>query len=133
MQIKRLIYEINPPCPKCPYKLRQIQTVVNPCPQCKLNGYQGYELFKKQLLGNQEVNENGFDELEKILYPDGIPVNIHGESIPLSKEEKEVQEEFDKYGITTLTPQEFLCSSDPWALLRTHGVPEKVRKKLLML
>ena len=39
--------------------------------------------------------------LRKILYPDGIPVNIPDESIPLSKEEKEVQEEFDKYGITT--------------------------------
>ena len=106
--------------------------MVNPCPQCKLNGYQGYELFEKQLLGNEEVNEKGFDELEKILYLDGIPVNIPDESIPLSKEEKEVQEEFDKYGITTLTPQEFLCSSDPWALLRTHGVPKNIISKMVI-
>ena len=79
--MKRLIYKWKAPCNKCPYKLGQIQTVVNPCPQCKLNGYQGYKQFKKQLLGNEEVNEKGFDELEKNLYPDGIPVNIHDESI----------------------------------------------------
>ena len=132
MKIKKMFDHIKPPCKKCPYKLGLIQTMVNPCPQCKLNGYQGHELFKKQLLGNEEVNENGFDELEKILYPDGIPVNIHDEHIPLSKEEKEVQEEFDKYGITTLTPKEFLCSSDPWALLRTHGVPKNIISKMVI-
>ena len=44
-----------------------------------------------------------------------------------------MQDKLDKYGITTLTAFDVLGSSDPWALLRTHGVPEKVRKKLLML
>ncbi len=130
--MKNFINKVQAPCNKCPYKLGKIQMVVNPCPQCKLNGYQGYKQFKKQLLGNEEVNENGFDELEKVLYSDGIPVNIHDESIPLSKEEKEVQEEFDKYGITTLTPQEFIYSSDPWALLRTHGVPENIVSKMVI-
>ena len=60
--MNQLIHKRKAPCDKCPYKLGQIQTVVNPCPQCKLNDYQGYEQFKKQLLGNEEVTENDFDE-----------------------------------------------------------------------
>ncbi len=39
------------PCAKCPYKLGQMQTVKNPCPECRLNGYQSYEWFRKQLAG----------------------------------------------------------------------------------
>lgn len=49
MNTKKLIYQIKPPCDKCPYKLGQVRTTVNPCPQCKANGYQSYERFKKQL------------------------------------------------------------------------------------
>lgn len=37
------------PCPKCPYTLGLIQTLINPCPECKRNGYQSYEWFQKQL------------------------------------------------------------------------------------
>ena len=49
MTMNNLIYKIKPPCDKCPYKLGLVHTVVNPCPQCKANGYQSYEMFKKQL------------------------------------------------------------------------------------
>lgn len=37
------------PCLKCPYKLGHIETVVNPCPQCKMKDYQMFEQFKRQL------------------------------------------------------------------------------------
>ena len=39
---------LTPPCPKCPYKQGMIQTVVNPCPQCKLNNYSSYKQFIEQ-------------------------------------------------------------------------------------
>lgn len=32
-------------CGKCPYKLGFVKTLINPCPQCKLNGYSAYKLF----------------------------------------------------------------------------------------
>lgn len=35
----------KPPCSKCPYKLGIIKATVNPCPQCKLNGYSAYKHF----------------------------------------------------------------------------------------
>ncbi len=38
-------------CHKCPYKLGTVETPINPCPQCKLNGYQSYEWLLKQLSG----------------------------------------------------------------------------------
>ena len=41
----KLFDQIKKPCRKCPYKLKQIHTTVNPCPQCKLNGYKDYEQF----------------------------------------------------------------------------------------
>lgn len=50
MEMKKLLYRIKPPCTGCPYKLGQVHTVVNPCPECKLNGYQTYEWFKGQTL-----------------------------------------------------------------------------------
>lgn len=36
------------PCNKCPYKLGDVETPVNPCPRCKLNGYKTYEWFVKE-------------------------------------------------------------------------------------
>ena len=48
MKIKSLIHHMNPPCAKCPYKLGLVQTLINPCPQCKENNYQTYEQFQKQ-------------------------------------------------------------------------------------
>lgn len=49
MKVKELIRRIKSPCPKCPYKLELVYTVTNLCPQCRLNGYQSYEWFQKQL------------------------------------------------------------------------------------
>lgn len=48
MNIKDLLHQIKPPCDKCPYKLGLVQTLINPCPQCKANGYQTFERFKNQ-------------------------------------------------------------------------------------
>ena len=130
--MKRLIYKWKVPCNKCPYKLGKIQTVVNPCSQCKLNGYQGYEQFKKQLLGNEEVTENGFDELEKNHYTERSRVRMNDESIFVTMEEKKMQEKFDEYGITTLTPKELLYSTDPEALLRSRGISKEIINKIKM-
>ena len=71
----------------------QIQTVVNPCSQCKLNGYQGYEQFKKQLLGNKEVTENDFHEFKKNLYTEKSRVRMNDESIFVTMEEKKMHTE----------------------------------------
>lgn len=51
MKVKHLIYKLTPPCKKCPYKLGQVHTLTNPCPQCKLNGHNMYEQFKEQAKG----------------------------------------------------------------------------------
>lgn len=51
MKSKKLINRIKAPCSKCPYKLGLMTTPINPCPECKLNGYQSYEWFRKQLAG----------------------------------------------------------------------------------
>lgn len=45
MKITRLLYKIKPPCDKCPYTLGQVHTPLNPCPQCKVNGYETFERF----------------------------------------------------------------------------------------
>lgn len=37
--------QIKAPCAKCPYKLGLVKTLVNPCPQCKANGYCMFERF----------------------------------------------------------------------------------------
>ena len=51
MNTKNLTHYVNPPCAKCPYKLGLVHTVVNPCPQCKEDGYQTFERFQKQAIG----------------------------------------------------------------------------------
>ncbi len=53
MKIKKLIYQIEPPCPKCPYTLGLAHTPKNPCLECKLNHYETYEWFQKLLLREQ--------------------------------------------------------------------------------
>lgn len=42
------------PCAKCPYKLGTVETLINPCPECRLNGYKSYEWFQKQLMGEKK-------------------------------------------------------------------------------
>ncbi len=41
----KLTYFFKPPCPKCPYILGRVHSLVNPCPQCKENGYQFFKKF----------------------------------------------------------------------------------------
>lgn len=48
MNIRNLIYQIKPPCSKCPYKLGEIRTPINPCLQCKLNDYRDYVVLKRR-------------------------------------------------------------------------------------
>ena len=40
--------KITKPCAECPYKLGLIKALVNPCPQCKANGYKTFEMFKRK-------------------------------------------------------------------------------------
>ncbi len=49
MKLNDLTHQMKPPCAKCPYKLRLVQTLTNPCPQCRENSYQMFERFQKQL------------------------------------------------------------------------------------
>lgn len=52
MNNTNLLKKLKPPCSQCPYKLGQVQTVVNPCPQCRLNNYAAYERFQ-QMMGKK--------------------------------------------------------------------------------
>lgn len=52
MEIKKPMYGMKPPCSKCPYKLGLVETFVNPCPQCKGNGYQAFEYFLREVLAS---------------------------------------------------------------------------------
>ena len=52
LRLNDLFHQIKPPCDKCPYKLGLVYTVVNPCPQCKANGYQTFEIFQQQATGD---------------------------------------------------------------------------------
>jgi len=61
MKVKKLI---GHPCAECPYKLGLVHTVVNPCPRCKANGYQTFETFQKQAIGDGSTSEH-----EKSLNP----------------------------------------------------------------
>ena len=38
-----------PPCQECPYKLGFLQTFKNPCPQCELEGYKMFEIFRSRI------------------------------------------------------------------------------------
>lgn len=49
VNMKKILQQVKPPCPRCPYKLGLVHTTVNPCPQCKENGYQMFERFQKEL------------------------------------------------------------------------------------
>ena len=53
MNSKDLLNKIIPPCPKCPYKLGQVETLKNPCPECKLNDYMTYEAFITMAVGQK--------------------------------------------------------------------------------
>lgn len=61
MKAKKLIYQIKPPCDKCPYHLGLVATLVNPCPHCRENDYQSFEIFQKKIIENDAncINEDG--------------------------------------------------------------------------
>ena len=46
MSLKKLLYAIKPPCSKCPYTLGQVQFVRSPCPECKANNHNMYNILK---------------------------------------------------------------------------------------
>ena len=48
--INKWIYKIKAPCSECPYKMGIITTFVNPCPECKLNGYNKFAHFQKHFM-----------------------------------------------------------------------------------
>lgn len=58
MKIKELICHIKSPCPKCPYTLGLVHTLVNPCPECRVNGYQMFERFQRGLPERPDNAEN---------------------------------------------------------------------------
>ena len=60
MNIRINYSSIHKPCSKCPYKLGIIETLVNPCPNCKLNNYSTYKVFIKQL--NKEAKTDISDD-----------------------------------------------------------------------
>ena len=43
--MKKLIYLLKPPCKKCPYTLGRVKFTKSPCPQCKLNNYNMYDML----------------------------------------------------------------------------------------
>ena len=43
--------QLKAPCAKCPYKLGLIKTLVNPCPECRLNCYSMYKTFTENKPG----------------------------------------------------------------------------------
>ena len=47
MGIQDLKYKIKKPCKECPYKLGLVETLKNPCPECKENGFRTYERLIK--------------------------------------------------------------------------------------
>ena len=58
MKLKEITSHKKAPCGKCPYKLGFIETLANPGPQCKQNGYSSYEWFlKMQYQGKESENE----------------------------------------------------------------------------
>jgi len=52
LKIKDVIGK-KPPCIQCPYALGQVKMLRDPCPECKLNNYQMYEILQKgKFIGN---------------------------------------------------------------------------------
>lgn len=49
MKLNDMLHQINTPCAKCPYKLGVVHAVINPCPQCKENGYQMCERLQQRI------------------------------------------------------------------------------------
>ncbi len=48
MSVKDFICPKKPPCAQCLYTLGLVKTLRDPCPECKLNNYQMYEIFRNR-------------------------------------------------------------------------------------
>ena len=59
MKLKEIISIKKAPCRKCPYKLGLVETLTNPCPQCKQDGYSSYEWFLKMRYQGKEPENKG--------------------------------------------------------------------------
>ena len=53
MKMTGRIQPMNQSCAKCPYKLGLVQALINPCPQCKENGYQMFDYFQQEHQGKE--------------------------------------------------------------------------------
>lgn len=49
--------QLKAPCAKCPYKLGLVKTLVNPCPQCKANGYMTYKQLTENKFGKNHPSK----------------------------------------------------------------------------
>lgn len=47
LKLKKLIEQMKPPCPKCPYTLGEVQFIKSPCHDCKQKNYQMYHVLIK--------------------------------------------------------------------------------------
>ena len=52
----KLINVINPPCARCPYTLKEVYFVTNPCPECKRDNYSMYKELTRR--GNGFLNKS---------------------------------------------------------------------------
>ncbi|MBR0283090.1 MAG: hypothetical protein IJQ81_16130 [Oscillibacter sp.] len=46
--MKNPLKYLKPPCAHCPYKLGLVRALVNPCPQCRANGYAMFEQLRRR-------------------------------------------------------------------------------------
>ncbi len=59
MTLREIFSKEKAPCGECPYKLGMVETLVNPCPQCRQNGYSTYEWLRKmQYQGKEPKNKD---------------------------------------------------------------------------
>lgn len=58
MNAKELLYSINPPCKKCPYRLGLVRTVVDPCLRCRMNHYSMYDRFCRERMGEHPEEDS---------------------------------------------------------------------------
>lgn len=52
MNLKEWVHRSKPPCPQCPYRLGMVETLKNPCPACKQNGLEMFEVFQRRTTAN---------------------------------------------------------------------------------
>ncbi len=62
--LREIFSKKKAPCGECPYKLGLVETLVNPCPQCRQNGYSTYERFLKMpYQGKEPKNKDKWNRI----------------------------------------------------------------------